>query len=119
MTKANDKLHSVVQNVTRKGEIVFVELAGDIDMHRSMDLRESLLEVMGQKPPVTLIDMTQVSFMDSSGLATLVEALQLAHRFEGQLKLVGVQKRVRSIFEISRLDSIFPMYESQGEALAK
>jgi anti-sigma B factor antagonist len=61
--------------------------------------------------------MTQVEFMDSSGLATLVGALKWCRRNGSQLKLVGLVQRVRNIFEISRLESIFQIYDSEAEAL--
>lgn len=118
MIESNSNPGIVVQNIRRDGGVTVLELAGDIDLHRSVELRESLLEVMGEKPETVIINLNQVGFMDSSGLATLVEAMQLSRRYGGALKLVGVQPRVRSILEISRLDRIFPMFENESEALA-
>jgi len=118
MTKSNDNPDMVVQNIRREGTVTVLELAGDIDLHRSVELRECLLEIMQKKPKTLVINLSQVGFMDSSGLATLVEAMQLSRRYGGGIKLVGVQQRVRSILEISRLDSIFPMFENEAEALA-
>ena len=96
-----------------------VELSGDVDLHRANELRTVLLEILGKKAQQLVIDMEEVNFMDSSGLATLVEALQLTRRNGGQLRLTGLQRRVRSILEIARLDTIFEVYETQGEALAE
>ncbi len=115
MNREPDK---VVQNIRRDETATVVELSGDIDLHRSVELRESLLGIMSEKPTVIVINMSGVGFMDSSGLATLVETLQLSRRHGGELKLVGIQRRVRSILEISRLDTIFAIYESEAEALA-
>jgi len=67
---------------------------------------------------MVIIDMNEVEFMDSSGLAVLVEALQLTRRDNRVLKLVGLHPRVRSMFEISRLDNLFQIYNSQAEALS-
>ena len=110
---------SVVKSVKQQDKAIIMELAGDIDLHHSVDLRQHLLDIMEKRPCVTIVNMSQVAFMDSSGLATLVEALQLCRRYEGELRLVGMQPRVRSIFEISRLDSIFKTYDSEAEALAE
>jgi len=118
MTRSNSNPDNVVQNIRREDGATVLTLAGDIDLHRSVDMRERLLEVMNEKPKTTVINLSQVDFMDSSGLATLVEAMQLSRRYGGQIKLVGVQQRVRSILEISRLDSIFPIFENEAEALA-
>ena len=111
------KTDNVVQKIRRQDGKIVLYLAGDIDLHRSVDLRASLLETMRQKPAAVVINMSEVGFMDSSGLATLVEALQLSRRYGGQLKLVGICQRVRSIFEISRLDKIFQIYDDEAEAL--
>jgi len=118
MTRSNSNPDSVVQNIRREDGATVLAIAGDIDLHRSVEMRERLLEVMSEKPETTVINLSRVDFMDSSGLATLVEAMQLSRRYGGQVKLVGVQHRVRSILEISRLDSIFPIFESEAEALA-
>ena len=56
--------------------------------------------------------------MDSSGVATFVEAMQLARRKGSRLVLCDLQERVRSIFEIARLDMVFTIVDSTEEALA-
>jgi anti-sigma B factor antagonist len=114
MTEAN----RVVRNIRRENDRVILELSGDVDLHHSMELRAILLETLQEKPSITVINMSEVSFMDSSGLATLVEAMQLSRRNKGALRLVGLNQRVRSIFEISRLDKIFHIYVNEAEALA-
>ena len=108
---------SVVKDVRKVQQAWVVELAGEVDLHRSVEVRAALLEVMNKRPVAVVINLTEVSFMDSSGLATLVEALQLARRQGGQLKLVGATRRVKSILEISRLESLFEMHASEEEAL--
>ncbi len=110
---------SVVKSVRREDRASVLVLQGDVDLHQANTLRTALLEVVADKPSVLVIDMGEVNFMDSSGLATLVEALQLTRRNGGQLRLAGLGRRVRSIFEIARLDTIFEVYETQGEALAE
>ena len=109
----------VVRKITRKGETVILELAGQIDMHHAVQLRGALLETLDNKPLVTVVDLGGVDFMDSSGLATFVEALNTSRKNGTQLKLVALQERVKSIFEISRLDSLFQIYSSLQEALAE
>ncbi|MBN1846932.1 MAG: STAS domain-containing protein [Sedimentisphaerales bacterium] len=114
----NDSDNDVVRAIRRQDKAVVLELAGEIDLHRSVKLRERLLDLTAERPDMIVINLSEVSFMDSSGLATLVEALQLCRRNGGALKLVGIQERVRSILEISRLDHIFPIFDSESEAMA-
>jgi anti-sigma B factor antagonist len=108
----------VIKNVRHEDRALVLELAGEIDMQCSIELRDKFRELFRQKPQVLVINMTEVEFMDSSGLATLVVALKWCRRNGSQLKLVGLVQRVRNIFEISRLDSVFQIYDSEAEALS-
>ena len=109
---------NIVKNITRRDDVVILQLAGEIDMHCSTELRGELLEISQNPSAHTIINMSEVDFMDSSGVAVLIEALQLHRRNGGRLKLVGINPRVRSIFEISRLDSVFDIYDSEDEAVS-
>ena len=119
MASEKDKFQNVVKGVKRHGDAVILTLTGEIDMHCSVHVRGELLEIIQERPAKVIIDMNEVEFMDSSGLAVLVEALQLTRRDNLVLKLVGLNPRVRSIFEISRLDNIFQIYNIEAEALAQ
>lgn len=90
---------------------------GEIDMARSPVLRKAIGEAMKSKPATLLLDLSGVPYMDSSGLATLVEALQNARKAQLSLLLCGLTPRVRSILEIARLNSVFTLHESRAAAL--
>jgi anti-sigma B factor antagonist len=64
-----------------------------------------------------VVDVSDVPHMDSSGVATLVEALQKVKRYKGRLVLVGMQDRVKSVFEISRLTELFEIKPRLAEVL--
>jgi anti-sigma B factor antagonist len=106
-----------IGNIRYNGNAVIVDLAGEIDMNSSTHLREQLLEILHKKPRLTIINLEQVTFMDSSGLAVLIEMMQITNRQATQLKIVALNERIRSIFEISRLDSIFSIYDTEEEAI--
>ena len=57
-----------------------------------------------------LVDLDGVSYMDSSGVATLVEALQLMNKRRGRLKLFNLKPAIRDVFELSRLDKVFDIW---------
>lgn len=80
---------------------------GDVDLSRSPALRQALAEASKAKPKRIVVDLSGVSYMDSSGVATLVEGLQVARRNGTTLVLAALQPRVRSIMEIARLDTVF------------
>jgi len=90
---------------------------GEIDLGRSPSLRTALAEVQAKRPRRLIIDLADVPYMDSSGVATLVEAMQVSRRHDGRIILCNLQDRVRSIFEIARLDMVFTIVDSGEDAL--
>ena len=95
-----------VKSEVREGA-TFVIPFGDIDLTASPVLRQELKKIQASRPQRLVIDLAQVSYMDSSGVATLVEAMQVARRNSTRMVLCCLQERVRSIFEIARLDTVF------------
>ena len=104
-----------VKDISMGEDRVVVTLSGDIDMRCSPDLRIAMKEVVQKKIPQIVIDMSDVSYMDSSGVATLVEVLQQVKRYQGRLVLLGLHARVKSVFEIARLTDIFEIYGDFSE----
>ena len=100
------------------GDAVVVRPMGEIDLSRAPSLRVQLAELQRQRPAKLIIDLEHVPYMDSSGVATLVEALQMARRSNTKLILCAMQDKVRSIFEIARLDMVFTIVVSREEAVA-
>ncbi len=96
-----------VKRIEIDGEKATVTLSNDIDMDCSPDVRVALQALIQRKIPVIHIDLREVPHMDSSGLATLIEALQRIKRYKGKLVLYGLQNRVKSVFEIAKLTDIF------------
>ena len=93
------------------------EATGDIDLHRSSEFQQALLDLAGKRPEQIVLDLTGVGYMDSSGVASLVKLLARVRRDHIALKLAGLTPRVRSVFEITRLDTVFEIYPTTQEAL--
>lgn len=104
-------------NTTAANGALIVAPEGDIDLSRSPVLRSSLRQAQDSKPKRLIVDLGLVDYMDSSGVATLVEALQIARRNNTRMVLCGMKDRVRSIFEIARLDTVFTIAASREAAL--
>lgn len=104
--------------VKQDGEIQVVKPKGDVDLKTSPILREKLQGALTLKPKGVLIDMSECSYIDSSGIATLVEALQKLRGTGGRLAIACAVQRVRDIFEIAHLDSVFAMHDSIDAARA-
>ena len=91
---------------------------GEIDLARSPELRLRLREELARSPRRLVVDLAAVPYMDSSGVATLVEALQRSRSAGCKLLLAALQPKVRSIFAISRLDTVFQIAATAEEAAA-
>jgi len=71
-----------------------------------------------KRPPHVVVDLSGVTFIDSSGLAVLIRAMQDVQKYGGKLRLSGMNENVRPIFEIARLDQIFLIDRQSDELLA-
>ena len=96
---------------------VIVRIGGDVDLYSSPEVRNTILDLTGKKQKNILVDLHQVNYMDSSGVATLVEGLQQVNRYKGKLILFGLDAAVKEVFELSRLDKIFEIYPDEKTAL--
>ena len=99
-------------------KIPVVAITGDIDLESSPKLREFLKPKTAQKTPRLLLDFTGVNYIDSSGLATLIEYFQSVQAFGGKLGLACLSPRVKNVFEIVRLEQIFSLYPDIPSAIA-
>jgi anti-sigma B factor antagonist len=93
-------------------------LEGEIDLHVSRRIAESLAEITKNKPDHVVVDLARASYIDSSGLAVLIEAMQRVEEYGGKFALAALQENVRSIFEIARLDQVFRIFPDVDAALA-
>jgi len=96
--------------------VVVVRPRGDVDLSRSPVLREAIAEAQRSRPLRMIVDLIDVPYMDSSGVATLVEALTIARKKKCKLVLCRMQDKVRAIFEITRLDMVFTITKDCDEA---
>ncbi len=94
-----------------------IALSGDIDMDTSPELRKQLLLLINQRTPVIMVDLDNVTYIDSSGIATFVEGLKAMMSYSGRLKFFDIPTRVKEIFNFSKLDKVFDMYGSMEDAL--
>lgn len=107
-----------VRAEVREGAVLVIP-SGEIDLTSSPVLRQELKRLQAEKPSLVLIDLGEVPYMDSAGVATLVEAMQFARKTSTRLVLFALQEKVRSIFEISRLDTVFTITDTIETALRK
>jgi len=107
---------SVASIKEEQGKIV-IALEGDIDLENAGEVRKALLNSLKQKKDL-LIDLSAVSYIDSSGIASLVEGLQVARKQKNELSLVSVSARALRVLELARLDKVFAIHADVAAALA-
>ena len=91
-------------------------IEGEIDLARSPELREVLHAQAKARRPSLVLDFKGVSYVDSSGLATLIEYVRKAHDFGGRFALVNVSERVQTIFDLVRLSEFLSIYPTLADA---
>ncbi len=92
-----------------------VALDGEIDLHESPMLLEKLNPLIARKLPRIHLDLSRVSYIDSSGLAAFIDAMQRIQAYGGEFALVATRESVRRIFEISRLDQVFKLLPAAAQ----
>jgi len=96
-----------------------LDITGDIDLAHSPAMRKALLqEIKEKKTPKVFLNLEKVRYIDSSGIASLVEGLKASRDMGSRLILYGLSKTVREVMELSRLQKIFEIHESEAQALA-
>jgi anti-sigma B factor antagonist len=99
------------------GSGVAINAAGDVDLHSSPRLREAIVESVEDKLSPIVVTLADVTYIDSSGIATLVEGFQLSKEYGGTFRLAGINERVGEVLRLARLDRVFDIRETEAEAL--
>lgn len=93
-----------------------LRLAGDVDLHSSPQARRAILDALAAKSPL-LVDLSTVSYMDSSGVASLVEGYQAARKLGLEFALIAPAPAAMSVLRLARLDRVFTILASLAERL--
>ena len=106
----------MTNSVSEQAGKLLIRLEGDIDLEHSSGVRQLLLDSVTQGKDV-LVDLASVTYIDSSGVASLVEALQSAKKHGNGLGLVSVSTRALRVLELARLDQVFTIHSDLATAL--
>lgn len=98
------------------GEFHVIRLIGEINLRNSPDIRELLLGLLHERPRNLIIDLENVNYMDSSGVGTLVELKRRIEQSGAGFALSGMQPRVKNLFQMTKLDAFFRIFNSVDEA---
>jgi anti-sigma B factor antagonist len=101
--------------LTLEHQVILFQPQGHIDLQGGSALSEKMAQVTPQNHQLWIIDLTEVDFMDSSGLVSLVTGLKSARQSGCRLVLCGVQAPVRLVLELTHLDSVFEIFNSYAD----
>lgn len=102
------------QNVN---DVTVLAVDGEIDLNSSPTMRKKFEELINKNVSKIIINFQNVSYIDSSGLATVIEMLQRLKKVQGQLRLTNMSEKIKNLFEITKIDKLFQMYTSEQDAL--
>ena len=95
-----------------------VDIVGDIDLYNSPEVRKVLLETLrGKNAQRVVVNLSNVKYIDSSGVASLVEGLKVSRTVNVKFVLYGLSHAAREVLELSRLIKVFEVYENEEQAL--
>jgi anti-sigma B factor antagonist len=100
-------------------EAAIFDISGDIDLANSPEVRKALLhEVRDNRRSRVVLNLSEVRYIDSSGVASLVESLKASRDIGSRFILVGLSGPAREVLQLSRLLKVFEIYDTEVEALA-
>lgn len=102
------------------GEAVgFIRLNGEVDVYSAPRLRNAMLEHIDAGRPSLIVELSEVTYLDSSGLGVLVAGLKRAKEHEGQVYIIAPMPRIMRVLEITGLDKVFTITATVDEALQR
>jgi anti-sigma B factor antagonist len=102
----------------QSGNATIVDVVGDITLYNSPDMRKVLIDLLRtQRTPRVIVNMLNVKYIDSAGVASLVEGLKISRDLKSGFALFGLSRTAREVLELTRLIKVFEVYNSEEEAL--
>jgi len=105
--------------VRQSGSAAIIDVAGDITLYHSPELRKTLLDLIKVKrSPRVVVNMTQVPYIDSAGIASLIEGLKASRDAKSGFALYGLSPVAREVLELTHLTKVFEVYDAEPQAVA-
>lgn len=109
----------MIVQIEEKDNVVLIQVKEErLDAHNSGELKNQMLNLFEEGKNNLIVNLSDVRFVDSSGLGSLVSGFKNASARNGSLKLCGLQPQVKSMFELTRLHRVFEIFPGSDEALA-
>ncbi len=100
------------------GEVVILDISGEIDLYNAPEIKDIITRLIEQKRYSVIINLKDVTYIDSSGIGALISSLSNLKKYQGGLKIINVFASVKKVFELTKLTSFFEIYDSESEAIS-
>lgn len=100
-----------------KSGVIICYVAGEVNMSTSPDFKKEFEKILGAKAKKIIINFAGVTYIDSSGLATIVEIFKKLSSYGGQLRLSNLSPKVKNLFELTKLEKLFKIAATEEEAI--
>lgn len=103
--------------VNKEGSVTVVDVEGQLIVGNRQELKQKVLEELEDGERTFVIDFENTGYIDSSGLGVLVSLSKKIREQGGELRLAGLNEDLRTLFELTKLDTLFKIADSRAEAL--
>ena len=100
-----------------KGEVVILDISGEIDLYNAPEIKDIINKLIEQKRYNVVINLKDVTYIDSSGIGALISSLSNLKKYQGGLKIINVFASVRKVFELTKLTSFFDIYDNEDDSV--
>ncbi len=101
-----------------ENDIVLISLDGEIDLYTASDLRDAIFEQIDSNKIKIIIDLENITYIDSSGIGTLITSLSKLKKINGNMSIIHVYDSVKKVFELTKLTTFFKIFGSEQEAIS-
>jgi len=107
----------MIDSMEKKGDVGVLSLSGNLDISKQTRFKEEIVKSLGTEVSRVVLNFKGVSFIDSACLGVLVSLLRRLKTQGGDVRICSPQEEVRSIFQITRMDRLFKMFDQVDEAV--
>jgi anti-sigma B factor antagonist len=101
-----------------KNSLTVCHVDGEIDINTAPEIKKAFDKLISKKEPKIVVNFSRVTYVDSSGLATLVEILKNMKAYGGRMKLTNLSPKIKSLFEITKLERLFEIMVDEKDAIS-
>ncbi|MBL0889952.1 MAG: STAS domain-containing protein [Gemmatimonadaceae bacterium] len=105
-------------SLEHSNDVTIVTVQGQLVVTNRQEFKQMVLDAMEQGARTVIVDFVDASYIDSSGLGALVSLSRRLRDAGGDLRLVGLSDELRTLFELTRLDALFPLFATRADAVA-